>query len=234
MVGFPIGLGWFLMRRLKEPFPVWAMGALAFVASQIVHLPLNYALGLLGPPRGVALMPLPVVGLVAGLSAGICEEVARWLAFRHVLRRSRSWNSAVVFGAGHGGIEAIAFGFLVALGLANVLLAPAAASMGLSEDQQAALRHAARLYWQTPWYHPVLAGWERLCAIAFHIGASTLVLRAIVRRNVGYLLAAIGLHAALNFPIVYSQQLGLAALYAYLTLAALGMLALTRQLRRSW
>lgn len=234
MIGFPIGLGWFLARRLGEPFSVWATGALAFVASQVVHLPLNYALGLLGPPRGVALMPLPIVGLVAGLSAGICEELARWLAFRYVIARSRSWNGAVLFGAGHGGIEAILLGFLVALGLANVPLAPAAAALGLSEDQQAALRHAARLYWQTPWYHAALAGYERLCAIAFHIGASTLVLRAVVRRNVGYLLAAIGLHAALNFPIVYGRELGLAALYAYLTLAALGMLVLCLRLRRRW
>src|SRR5262245_54468019 len=191
MIVVPIVLGLRIRRRWGEPMSVWALGAVAFVASQVVHLPLNFALGLLGPARGVALLPLPVVGAIAGFSAGICEETARYLLMKFVMREGRSWTAGVQFGAGHGGVEAIIFGVLVLLGLVNVLLTPVSDKLGLSLDDQAALRHGARLYWDMAWYKPVLAGYERLCAIAFHIGASTLVLRGIVRQNIGYLLLAI-------------------------------------------
>lgn len=234
MIGVPLALGFVIRKRSGEPFSVWTMGAIAFVASQVVHLPLNFALGLLGPARGVALLPLPIVGLVAGLSAGVCEETARYLALSFVLRDRRAWQTGVQFGAGHGGIEAIVLGVLALFGLVNVLLAPHASSLGLSLDDQAALRHGARQYWEMPWYLPVLAGYERLCAISFHIGASTLVLHGIVMRRVRWLLLAIALHTLLDFPIVFQKAIGHVGIYSYLTVAALGMLGICWWLRRRW
>lgn len=234
MIVLPIVLGLAVKRRLGEPMNVWLVGALTFVLSQVVHLPLNYALGLLGPPRAVALLPLPIVGAIAGLSAGICEEVARFVSLRFLLKERRQWQSGVQFGLGHGGIEAIVFGTLAALGLINVLLAPYAEKMGLSVDDQAALRHAARQYWETPWYLPVLAGYERMAAIVFHVGASTLVLRAVVRSHYGYLVAAILLHAALDAPIVFLPQVGIAPIHGWLTVCAIGMAILCWRLRKRW
>jgi uncharacterized membrane protein YhfC len=231
MIVVPIVVGVVLRRRLGTTMAIWAIGAAAFVSSQIVHLPLNFALGLLGPPRGVALLPLWAVGAIAGLSAGLCEESARYVAMRWFLKKHRSWESAVQFGAGHGGIEAILFGVLALLALINVLIAPAASSLGLSLDDQAALRHAARLYWQAPWYHPVLAGYERLCAIGVHIGLSTLVMRGVARGQIGYLLLAILLHAMTNFPIVYMPQIGLLPIYVFLTLMAAALLGIAVWLR---
>jgi uncharacterized membrane protein YhfC len=230
MIVFPIVLGFTLRRRLQVPMSVWLIGALAFVVSQMVHLPLNFALGLLGPPRGVALLPRPVIGVVAGLSAGVCEESARWLALRFLLKDRRSWKDGLQFGAGHGGIEAILFGGLVLIGLVNVLLAPYAAALGLNADDQAALRHAARQYWATPALHAFLGGYERLCAMAFHVGASVIVLRGVVRGKIGYLFAAILLHAALNFPIVYLNEIGTGPFYVLLTLFGAGMLAIAWRL----
>ena len=59
---------------------------LAFVLSQVVHIPLNlgaaqlFSTGLLpAPAPAVKAWLLP---LALGLSAGICEEPARWLLFR--------------------------------------------------------------------------------------------------------------------------------------------------------
>lgn len=234
MIVLPISLGLAARKRLGEPMGVWLVGALTFVLSQVVHLPLNFALGLLGPPRGVALLPIPIVGLVAGLSAGVCEEVARFLSFRFLLKERRQWQSGLQFGLGHGGIEAIVFGSLAALGLVNVLLAPYAEKMGLSLDDQASLRHAARQYWESPWYLPLLAGYERVAAIVFHVGASMLVLRGVVRSNYAYLVLAVLLHASLDAPIVFLHQVGIWPIYGWLTVCATGMAILCWRLRRSW
>ena len=106
MVAFPIVLGWWIRRRYGVGWGIFWAGALTFVASQVVHLPLNYALGLLGGGRGVALWPLPMVALVAGLSAGVCEEGARWITLRFFLKRARGWRPGLQFGAGHGVVSA--------------------------------------------------------------------------------------------------------------------------------
>lgn len=231
MLLLPLALAVALKRRVGARYALFALGGATFVASQVVHLPLNWALGLMGPPRGVALLPLPLVGLVAGLSAGLCEELARYLTMSFVVKNDRGWPAALGLGAGHGGVEAMIFGGLALLGLINVLSAPYAAHFGVSEGDQAILRHAARQYWALPWYLPLLAGWERVCAIAFHVGASVLVMRAVTRRNLGYLALAVLLHAALDAPLVYAPAIGLFWLYAFLTLAALGMTLLTLWLR---
>lgn len=231
MLLLPLGLAVLLRRRVGARYALFAVGGATFVASQVVHLPLNWALGLMGPPRGVALLPLPLVGLSAGLSAGLCEETARYVTMRFVLKNDRGWPSALGLGAGHGGVEAMIFGVLALLGLVNVLLAPYGALLGVPEGDQAILRHAARQYWALPWYLPLLAGWERVCAIAFHVGASVLVMRAVTRRNLGYLGLAIVLHAALDAPLVYAPALGYFWLYAFLTLAAVGMTGVTFWLR---
>jgi len=231
MLLFPLALAVALRRRVGARYALFGVGGATFVASQVVHLPLNWALGLMGPPRGVGLLPLPWVGLIAGLSAGLCEELARYLTLRVVVKNDRGWPAALGLGAGHGGVEAMIFGSLALLGLVNVLIAPHAGSLGVPDGDQAILRHAARQYWALPWYLPLLAGWERVCAIAFHVGASVLVMRAVTRRNLGYLALAVLLHAALDAPLVYAPTIGLFWLYAFLTVAAFGMTAVTLGLR---
>lgn len=231
MLLLPLGLAVLFRRRFGARYSLFLIGGATFVASQVVHLPLNWALGLIGPPRGVALAPLPVVGLTAGLSAGLCEELARYATMRFVVKSARGWPSALGLGAGHGGVEAMIFGLLAFASFANVMLAPYAGSLGVPDGDQAILRHAARQYWALPWYLPVLAGWERVCAISFHIGASVLVMRAVTRQRLGYLALAIGLHALLDFPVVYAGAMGHFWLYTFLTLAAAAMLGVTVLLR---
>ncbi|MBE9507881.1 MAG: YhfC family intramembrane metalloprotease, partial [Chloroflexi bacterium] len=122
MLGFPVAL-WLLLRR--RPGVTWGLivaGGLTFVGSQVVHLPLNWALGLLGGGRGVALWPLPLMALVVGLSAGVCEEVARYLVLRFWRREARSWMQGVAFGAGHGGVEVIIVGGLSLITFVSMLV----------------------------------------------------------------------------------------------------------------
>jgi uncharacterized membrane protein YhfC len=208
MLLFPLLLGWWLRRRYGVGWGLFGAGTLTFIASQVVHLPLNWALGLLGGGRGVALWPLVPLALVAGLSAGVCEEGARWLVLRFFLKRARGWREALQFGAGHGGIEAIIFGLLALINLVVILALRSLdlTALGITGNTADQVRAALDQLWRTPWYLPLLAGLERVFAITFHIAMAVLVMRAVTRRNIGYLAAAIAAHAALDFWAVWAVR----------------------------
>ena len=60
---------------------------------------------------------MAVVAVFYGLSAGLFEEIARYLTYRFWLKDSQNWKSGLMFGAGHGGIEAMILGALALLSL---------------------------------------------------------------------------------------------------------------------
>jgi uncharacterized membrane protein YhfC len=209
-------------------------GALTFVAAQLVHLPLNWALGLLGGGRGVALWPLIPMALVAGLSAGLCEEGARWIVLTFFLKRVRTWAPGLQYGAGHGGGEAIIFGLLVLINLITMLVLPSMKqlSAALPPGTMDQVRQGASAYWATPWYMPVLGGLERVFAITLQIAMALLVVRSVAEHKIKYLLVAIGIHTAVDAFAVWSMQtLGIYATELGVAVMALGGLWLIIRLR---
>ena len=207
MVVLPLLAGWYLTRRTGATWGVFWAGALTFVISQVVHLPLNWALGLLGETaRGVALWPLSLVAVVAGLSAGLCESVARWVALRYAMRRTRGFENAVQFGLGHGGVEAVLLGLIALSGLVNILALWRSdpVSLGMNEAQQAQIVAAFAELDLVGWYMPVLAGLERVFALCLHVAMSVLVMDGVTRQKPINLLWAVLAHAAVDAWAVYS------------------------------
>jgi uncharacterized membrane protein YhfC len=207
MIFFPLVLGWWIRRRYGVGWGIFWAGAATFILSQIVHLPLNYALGLLGGGRGVALLPLPAMALVAGLSAALCEEGARWIVLTFFLKQCRRWDQGLQYGAGHGGVEAIIFGVLALISFVSMI---ALRSVNLSALNLggASVQAQAQMtqYWSTPWYMSMLGGLERVFAITLQIALALLVVRSVARRQPLYLLAAIGLHTAVDFWAVWGAK----------------------------
>ncbi len=112
------------------------------------------------------------------------------------------------FGAGHGGAEAIILGLLALVNFIAMIalrtLDPAVLNaLGATADQARAV--VAR-YWATPWYLPAVGGLERVFAITLQITLALLVVRAVARRRIGYFLAAIGLHAAVDAWAVWAGK----------------------------
>lgn len=235
MLGFPVGVWLRLRRRLGATWGLIGAGVLSFVVSQVTHLPLNLALGLLGGGRGVALWPLPLMALVAGLSAGVCEEGVRYLILCFWRREARSWAHGVTFGAGHGGVEAILLGLLVAVNFVAMvtLRGMGPGVLGLSGEMLEQVQAQAEAFWSIPWYLPLLGGLERVFTMSIQIALSLLVVRALARRNAGWLLAAIGAHALVDSVAVFLARLGWSplALEGIVLLFALGGLALILALR---
>lgn len=203
----PVLLGVWIVRRLRVPMWVWGMGALAFVASQIVHLPLNWALGLLGTPRALGLLPLPALAVAAGLSAGLCEETARYLAFKWIARkRSLDVATGLQFGAGHGGVESMILGTLSGVALASMLLLYYFPALAAGHGGAATIESAERAYFATPWTSALVGALERVSAVSAHIGMSVMVLYAVARRRIGWYVLAVLAHATLDAYAVWAMH----------------------------
>lgn len=208
MVFLPLLLGIGIQRRFGTGWGLFALGGAAFVGSQVVHIPLNVAVarlfpGLLtGPPEGRGLL---MKAAALGLTAGLCEETARYLVFRRLPDNKRTWTSALMVGAGHGGVESIILGVLAGFGLVQlaVLRGMDLATLGLPADQLATLRAQLAAYWSAPWYLTLLGAAERASAITLHLAWSVVVLQAVTRRNPLWLLAAIAGHTLVDGAAVY-------------------------------
>jgi uncharacterized membrane protein YhfC len=61
---------------------------------------------------------LLIIAGFLGLSAGFFEESARYVVYRWWARDARTWSQGLMLGAGHGGIESILLGFLLAINVA--------------------------------------------------------------------------------------------------------------------
>jgi uncharacterized membrane protein YhfC len=232
MLGFPVALWLVLRRRLGAKWGLVAAGGVTFAASQVAHIPLLAGLtDLLNRPGVWPFAPDSTATLVAnaailGLAAGVCEEVARYLVLRYWRREARAWGQGVIFGAGHGGVEAILLGLLVAVNFGAMVAMRRAGpeALGLSGDVLEQTRAAVDAYWSTSWYQPLLGGLERVFAIAMHIAWSLLVLRALTRDNLGWLAAAIFAHALVDGVVAGLAQAGwpLVAVEGVVLLFALG------------
>jgi len=239
MLAMPLALGVLLARRLKVNWGLFGAGAAIFIGSQILHIPFNAwllapaieKLGLHADDRGLG---LGLVSLLYGLSAGIFEDGARYLAYRFWIKDARTWSKALMFGAGHGGTEAFLLG---ALALFALLQAFALRGTDLSTvvpaDQVALAQQQIQAYWDAPWYAALLGAAERASALCVQVSLAVLVLQAFTRRSLLWLMAAVGWHAAVDALAVYAVVTtnvylteGLIALCA---LASLGLVLALRQ-----
>jgi uncharacterized membrane protein YhfC len=239
MLAAPIGLWLWLRRRWSVSWGLIVAGAVGFVASQVVHIPLLMAStaaakhGLLGAP-GPA-MKAVLNAVLLGLYAGVCEEPARWAVMRFWQRQARDFRSAIALGAGHGGIEALLVGLAAAATLVGMLALRRMdlASLPVDAKTRALAVEQVRAYWAVPLYVPLLGGLERVGAIVVHLAASTLVMQCFARRRMWPLLAAIGWHTLVDGASVYVMgRFGLVAVEGLLVGFALAGAALIEWSRR--
>ncbi len=212
MVVMPLLLGVYLVRRFDGEWRVFGIGAITFVGSQVLHIPFNlWALSLLLEKVGQRVtqpgVSLVITAVLLGLSAGVFEETARYIVFRTWLKDKRDWYAALMFGAGHGGIEAILVGVLALATLIQILtLRGVDLGTVVPADQLDLASAQIESFWSLPWYAVFLGALERASAIALHLGATVLVLQAFRRNQLGWLFAAIAWHAALDAVAVYGIQ----------------------------
>ncbi len=223
MIAIPIVVVIWLGKRWSLPLRLSLVGAATFVGSQILHVPAN---SVIGSALQLEAQPLVIQAIVLGLSAGVFEEVARYLVYRFWLAEARSWREGVLFGLGHGGVEAILTGVLVAVTLLNVIVITNAEDPTALELPEGALAQVEE-FWKTPFYLPPLAVMERVMALILHTSMATLVLLSFHKRHIWPLAAAILWHALADFAAFYAgQRWGIVAAEGLLVVITVGSAAL--------
>ncbi len=209
IAGGVIALVLFVRKRHGAAWALLGIGAATFIGSQVVHLPLNVALGALFRLPFAASLPeawhLPFNAVVGGLSAALCEEGARYLVLRYWAKDARRWGKGLALGAGHGGAEALILGILgMATRVSMIVMRDTdALQVRFGPEQEVLVREAVDAYWQTPLYLPLLSAAERWMAMAMHLALAVLVQRAFVVGRLWPLWAAIAWHAVVNAVAVY-------------------------------
>lgn len=210
MIVMPVILAVLLRRRFNAPWFLFLVGSATFIGSQIVHIPLNEWLadvGLLPASGSLAGLPLWRTALILGLTAGLCEELARTVGYA-LLRRFRRFEHSLMLGIGHGGIEAMIFGGVqVAVSVTSLLSLQSVdlATFNLSADQMTALSRQLDILNSSPLW-AALPFMERCLAMVVHILLSLLVWQAFAQRKAWYVPLAIGYHAAFDAIAVYVAQ----------------------------
>jgi ABC-2 type transport system ATP-binding protein len=213
---FAVAAAWRTRHRLS--WDLFLAGGGGFIASQVVHIPILYKI--LVPWMERASLGLLASSLVVGLAAGLCEEPARWLVFRFLLRGRRSFPEGVMEGLGHGGIECALLGILVLLSLGGAL--------STGPDSAPVVRQEAAVVLAAPALLRLVAILERAMAMTMHVFMSVLVQRAVIARRPSLLVAAVGVHTLLDSGTVYcgaaimrsTHSVWLATLIVQLLLAA--------------
>ena len=210
MLVTPVILAVQLRRRFRTPWFLFLAGSATFIGSQIVHIPLNEWLadiGLLSTTGSLAGPPLWRTALILGLSAGLCEELARAVGYA-LLRRWRRFEDGLMLGLGHGGIESMVFGGVQVAAMVTSLLALQSVDLGtlnLSADQMTAVSQQLEVLNRSPLW-AALPFVERCFAIVAHVILSLLVWQAFAQRKAWYVPLAIAYHTVFNAVAIYVAQ----------------------------
>ncbi|MGB7604470.1 MAG: YhfC family glutamic-type intramembrane protease [Lutisporaceae bacterium] len=201
----PIALAIYFYKKKKISLLAVLIGAIVFVVSQLLlRIPM---LTFLGTQEWYKAMSLNIAFLAVflGLTAGLFEEVARYIAMKYFMKNRLSWKNGLAFGIGHGGIEAI---ILVGMTILSNLILSFMINAGVFEatigaqlapeavDQlKSALVNAPSLSF-------LIAGYERIMAMIIQIALSIIVLYSVKLKKPIYLLYAILLHGVIDSPLV--------------------------------
>jgi len=203
----PVLVALFIWRRWRPRGRVWFYGAGVFLVFQVLtRIP---ALLFIQSQKAVqdalkeSLALYVLFVLAISLSAGLFEEGGRWLGYRYLVRE-RTWPTALLYGAGHGGLESIGIGLLVGaslVGYMTLMGMPAEVMRALPPERLEQIQAGQAAFTGLQGWEPLLGGWERLAAQAIQMALSLLVLQAFVRsaRWWWYALAA---HTGVDFSSV--------------------------------
>ena len=208
---------WWLKTR-HEKFTSVLTGAMTF---------LIFALVLESIVHSIVFMVFPGIRdnvvaymLYGALMAGIFEETGRFLAYKLVLKKRTNRETAISYGIGHGGFEAVYI--LAATGINNFVYAgiinagqfPALLDQLKAAGQDTSpiesLPEQLAAFGIADIGLPIL---ERVFAVMFHIALSILVFYAVKNGKIWMYFLAVILHALLDAPAALYQQgvIGIAA-----------------------
>jgi len=205
VVVYPLTLAFLIWRRYMVSWRYFAYGVGIFTIFQLMsRIPLvQLAQALLGAEiRASSLLTAAWLILLA-FSAGLFEEFGRYVGYRWIMPNDpKTWKIGVMYGIGHGGIEAMVLVGLSQIMLLTVLTLSPFLSGYLPDELRGALTQQEALLVGSPAWLPLLAAWERFWTVLFHVAMSLVVLQVFRRRQLRWLWLAIAIHAVMNVVVV--------------------------------
>ncbi|NLG97245.1 MAG: YhfC family intramembrane metalloprotease [Chloroflexi bacterium] len=202
---YPIVLGIITNRRWGVSWRIFLIGAGIFIIFQLVtRIPLIsvaqvYLTPLIQSSRAFSFAWIVFLSLTAGLF----EEFGRYVGYRWMLPRDpKTWKTGVMYGLGHGGIEAIVLVGVTQVVTFVILSLFPVLQGSLPAEVLAPLSQTVAAAAGSPDYLPLLAAWERLWTVLFHVALSLIVLQVFRRGRFAWIWAAVALHTAGNLFVI--------------------------------
>lgn len=228
-IAVPVAAAIIFKRKNKDtPVSAFFIGCVVFVVfalilEQILHF-----------------VMLPIVSsstaaytVYGALAAGVFEESGRFIAFKTVMKKQTNPQSAVMYGLGHGGAEAILLAGLsfISMAISAVVINASGgidAYIGLiaeSSSQAETLSQQLAPIMQITIATAALSLFERIVTISFHTAVSVMVFEsARIKGRVWLFTVCILLHALVDVPAALYQcgALPIAAVYLVITVLTAG------------
>lgn len=135
--------------------------------------------------------------IYAGLAAGVFEETGRLIIIKIMSRKHMTKIDSLMLGAGHGGCESILIlGITYVLNIVLIFLV----QFGVIKDSS--IIESISNLWNTPSILFLIAGFERIMAIALHIALSVIVYKAVSEHKYIFFVVAILIHALVDMVTV--------------------------------
>ncbi|MGM9604286.1 MAG: YhfC family intramembrane metalloprotease [Faecousia sp.] len=223
----PLGLLFLLWKKLPSPVTPFFAGCLTFFLAVMVLESLVHSLVLTGP-FGQKIWETPwLYALYGGLAAGVFEESGRLAAMKLLKKKYPQPQTALMYGAGHGGIEVLlVMGVTMAQNLMYALMVNAGQTEAIlstvPQAQAEVLASGLEGLATTPAALFLLSPVERVIALVLHMSLSILVWQAATQSGKFHLyFAAIGVHALVDASAALMQQYGIPVLLIELWLAVI-------------
>lgn len=212
-MAFPIILALWYKQKSNYAVKAVLVGVGVFLVFQVfTRIPLLSLLHTQPRVKDFADQAFFLYALLLSLSAGLFEEIGRYLGFRFLLRDKLQHKNGIAYGIGHGGIEAIA---LVGFAAVNNLVYAFLINTGRFEEtvrgtvpDATADRIFEQLTTLSPWMF-FAGGIERFFTLIIQIALSLIVMYSVKKKKISLLIQAIVIHTALNVSALTAGKVSL-------------------------
>lgn len=197
-IGVPIVLLVVIRIKTKARILSFFIGCITFILFALVLESMMHSI-VLKSTGDVITGNIWLYALYGGLAASLFEETGRFLAMKFCMKKALNRGNALMYGAGHGGIEAI---LLVGITYISNIVISILTNTGTLQKSLTVLDSATyestinqlSALWTTSSSLFFLSGVERLSAITLHIALSVFVYKTVKTGNAKYLLFAYLIH----------------------------------------
>lgn len=212
-IGLPIALGIIVYKKTHAKVSSCFIGAGIFVVFALILEQILHVIVLAVTGNAIQDNVL-LYGLYGGLAAALFEETGRFVAMKFFMKNSLDKGNALMYGVGHGGVEAILIVGLVYVNniVTSIMINTGTIQLTMSQLDtalQETTYQQLQPLWQSPSHVFYMAGVERISAIVLQICLSVLIYKCVKTGRKKFYAGAFLLHFIVDFVTVVTAGLGI-------------------------